>query len=345
MGDKAEEKAKSWEVTGLALTAFGVQFSVFSNSLMKTINTVPVLQAMQVRFLIQWCFTASAGLCLQRRGHQVHLLGKPETRVLLLGRAAFFATAILSLWTALRMMPVGDATTIVYLYPVICGLLANRFLAESLGWQFWAQAATCCVGVLLVTGLGFSGAGEGSYDTGAALALVAAFGFASTNCCVRALKDVQTIEIQLFTDSLMAFVAMPCTLLLTGNAMDWTGWHSGVLLRLAGATMFGLTALLIVILGHQLAPASKATLFTYLEVPSAFLVQMLAFGEVPGPQKACGAALILAAGLHRFLAEAAKAPAAASKVDARPLLTTEDEKEEQTHLDVHAKLPDQAVGV
>merc|ERR550532_2702628 len=103
---------------------------------------------------------------------------------------------------------------------------------------------------------------------------------------------------------------MPFTLLATGNASNWDDWNIHVFLRLAGATAFGLSALLTVILGQQLAPASKATLFTYLEVPSAFVVQMLAFGEVPSLQKALGGSVIVLAAVFRFWSDASKAKTA-----------------------------------
>lgn len=312
--------AQSWELRGLALTAFGVQFSVFANSLVKTITTVPVVQAMQVRFLIQCCCTASTSIVLRRQGRPMHLLGKPGHRWLLLLRAICFAIALIGNWTALRLIPVGDSTTIVYLYPVFCGILANHFLKEPLGWTFWAQAGTCFSGVLLVTGAKFSQLDTSSYQQGVALAVFAAFCFASTNCCVRALKDAQPFEIQLFTDSLMAFLVMPCALLITGNAWDWSGWDFNVFTRLFFVTAFGLCALLIVLLGHQLAPASKATLFTYLEVPSAFVVQGLAFGDVLDLQQSVGVFLILITAAIRFWSEVSRSRTAMGK----PLLIEEE---------------------
>lgn len=311
--------AQNWELHGLALTAFGVQFSVFANSLIKTINTVPVVQAMQVRFLIQCCCTACASIVLRRQGRSIYLFGKPGHRWLLLLRAICFAIALISSWTALRLLPVGDSTTIVYLYPVFCGILANHFLKEPLGWSFWGQAGTCFAGVLLVTGPKFSQLDTNSYQQGVALALFAAFCFASTNCCVRALKDAQAFEVQLFTDSVMAFLVMPFTLLITGTAWDWSGWDYSVLTRLVCVTAFGLCALLIVLLGHQLAPASKATLFTYLEVPSAFVVQGLVFGDVPDFPQTVGVFLILVTAVQRFWYEVSRSKAAVDQ----PLLVGE----------------------
>eukprot|EP00747_Dinoflagellata_sp_TGD_P084660 gnl/TRDRNA2_/TRDRNA2_162603_c0_seq1.p1 gnl/TRDRNA2_/TRDRNA2_162603_c0~~gnl/TRDRNA2_/TRDRNA2_162603_c0_seq1.p1 ORF type:complete len:284 (-),score=24.34 gnl/TRDRNA2_/TRDRNA2_162603_c0_seq1:192-1043(-) len=261
---------------------------------------------MQVRFLIQWLITINVSLVMRWRGKPVHFLGRPGHRLLLFCRAFCFASALTCSWTALRLIPVGDSTIIVYLYPIFTGLLARQFLAESLGWSFWCQAGTCCTGVLLVTGAAFSQTSTDVYKEGAALSLLAALSYASANCCVRALKDAETIEIQLFNDTVMSYFVMPLVLAITGNASDWSAWDYDVLVRLVGATGFGLCALLIVLLGHQLAPASKATLFTYLEVPSAFVVQAVAFGEVPGLQKVLGACLIVVAALYRFWAEASQ---------------------------------------
>jgi len=307
---------KRLELLGLALTAFGVQFSVGANSLVKTVNNVPVLQAMQLRFLVQFCFTLSAGLVWRCSGRPLNLLGQPQHRLMLLGRAVFFAIAILSSWSALRELPVGNSTTIVYLYPAICGILANRFLGENLGLQFWSQAGICFAGVLLVTGGGAHDLGL-SYYRGVMLAMLASFSFAATNCFVRALRGAETIEVQLFTDIVMAFVVMPLCLIATSTVGDWSSWDANLFLRLLGATLFGLCALVIVVLGHQLAPASKATLFTYLEVPSSFLVQGLLFGRMPEAREAAGVLLILGAAIYRFWYEAKRA----TQMDPEPLLS------------------------
>jgi len=319
-----KDSGKRWELWGLALTAFGVQFSVGANTLVKTVQNVPVLQAMQLRFLIQFCLTLTAGLVWRCSGRPVNLLGQPQHRLMLIGRAVFFAVAILSSWSALRELPVGNSTTIVYLYPAICGILANRFLGETLGWQFWSQAGICFAGVLLVTGGGAHDLGL-SYYRGAALALLAAFSFAATNCFVRALRGAETIEIQIFTDALMAFVAMPLCLVASSAAEDWSSWDTNLFVRLLGATLFGLCALIIVVLGHQLALASKATLFTYLEVPSSFLVQGLVFGRMPEVREAAGVLLILCAAVFRFWWEAKHA--AQVKSESSKHLLSDDPKQ------------------
>lgn len=304
------------EVQGLALTAIGVQFSILANSAIKTVTGVPVTQAMQLRFILQFLCTGSLALVFKYRGHDVHFLGKPDHRVMLLGRAISFAGAIVCLWTALRLLPVGIATTTLYLYPVFTGILANFTLRESLGWRFWVQAAISFIGVILTAAPGFASGGSSDATRGIVLVLTAACCFATANCLVRALKGAQTIEVQFFTDTVMAFVVMPTTLLLNGEFFDWTSWQGIDLLKLTGATAAGLTALLIVIRGHQLAEASKATLFTYLEIPGSYVMQILGFHDFPSGQQFFGAGLIVTAAMVRFWYEATTA----RKVD--PLLKT-----------------------
>jgi len=258
---------------------------------------------------------------LKSRGHDIHLLGQPAHRLLLLGRAVSFALAITCLWTALRLLPVGMCTTILYVYPVFTGILANFFLKEKLGWQFWVQAAVSFIGVLLTTASGLSN-GNSNNQRGLVLVFFAALSFASANCLVRALKTAQTIEVQFFTDSIMAFVAMPITLLATGNMSDWNGWQGDDFPKLVGATAAGLTALLIVIRGHQLASASKATLFTYLEIPGSYVVQAVAFEDAPTGQQLLGAGLIVGAAMTRFWYEATNTV----KVDDSTLLSEDNDK-------------------
>lgn len=129
--------------------------------------------------------------------------------------------------------------------------------------------------------------------------------FASGNCIVRLMPRCQPLEVQVFTDSVIALVAMPVLLCVTGSfAIDVSVWNAEHLLLLAVLPVFGMCTSVLTISGFKMAPASIAALFMYLEVPSSFSVQVLFFREIPGLTAVCGAALISIAAVARLLYEA-----------------------------------------
>lgn len=170
------------------------------------------------------------------------------------------------------------------------------------------QALVSCIGVVFVANLlqamsaSPSSKGTGRV-AGAILAFGACFCFASGNAVVRLLPAVHPLEVQVYTDSIVGLICMPIALLVTGTSLDWSEWgHHDVVLLLA-FTLFGLGTSFLAIMGFRLAPASKAALFMYLEVPSAFLMQVFSFGAIPGPNAVLGASLITTAALGRLAYE------------------------------------------
>eukprot|EP00931_Biecheleriopsis_adriatica_P048958 TRINITY_DN28305_c0_g1_i1.p1 TRINITY_DN28305_c0_g1~~TRINITY_DN28305_c0_g1_i1.p1 ORF type:complete len:393 (-),score=64.10 TRINITY_DN28305_c0_g1_i1:182-1339(-) len=318
--------APAREILGVVLITCGVQCSVMANTVVKLLAGVPMLQIMQARFLLQW--TCSVSLCggLKMTGNELCLLGPPGCRLYLLVRAMTYTGALMALWCALRYMPVGEATAIVYLHPVVCGLLAHVLLKEPLGRVFWIQATISCIGVALVANI--CGATQGASDAagqsgfiGKGLALLACMCFAAGNCVVRLMPRCHPLEVQVFTDSAVALVAMPAALQLSGQAMDLGIWTGSPAILLAIFTIFGLSTSFLAITGFKLAPASIAALFMYLEVPSSFLVQVFFFGQVPSPAAVLGAALITLAALARLTYEARRAREDSIDLDMKGLET------------------------
>mmetsp|Transcript_79432 Transcript_79432/g.246369 ORF Transcript_79432/g.246369 Transcript_79432/m.246369 type:complete len:412 (-) Transcript_79432:125-1360(-) len=310
------------EITGLSFVVVGVQFSVLANTMVKLLAGMPMLQLMQARFLLQWLVSMSICLVLRCRGTPIHLFGTPGCRLRLVARAGGFSGALGCLWCALRTLPVGEATAITYLNPVVCGLLAMYFLNERLGWRFSVQAAVSCVGVLLVVNPSLL-AGEpvhlqhvmdhpghpaavhatqpgGGTLHAAALAALGCVLFATGNMLVRTLQGVHPLEVQVFQDTVTALVMIPAATVATGAHMDFGSWDANQVPLLVAFTACGLAASFFIIMGYSLAPASKAALFMYVEVPSAFAVQVAFFGQIPSPAGLCGAVLIVAAAACRL---------------------------------------------
>lgn len=301
--------AAARELVGVVLILCGVQFSVAANTVVKLLNGVPMLQLMQARFLMQWACSMSLSCAMKLSGRSICIAGPPGCRLFLAVRATTYTGALMTFWCALRYLPVGEATAIVYLHPVFCGLLAHFLLQEPLGRIFWLQGAVSCTGVALVANLYGALAGEADKDraggfAGEGLALLACLCFASGNCVVRLMPRCQPLEVQVFTDSVIALVAMPAALCLSGSVPDWDLWTGTRLVLLLAFTAFGIGSSFLAITGFKMAPATIAALFMYLEVPSSFAVQVCVFGEMPGAAAVAGAALITLAAFARLAYEA-----------------------------------------
>lgn len=296
------------EILGLLVIVFAVNCSVLANTFAKILSAVPVCQLMQARFLLQWCCSISFSLILKSRGHAINVTGVPGYKWLLAGRAIAFACAIGAMWCALRLLPVGRATAIVYLHPIVCGILARQFLSETLGHAFWIQAAVSCLGVCLVASAQDSSSpssfSEWSEEfQGVALATFACFCFAIGNCLVRLLPGAHPLEVQVYTDSFIGLIVMPVLLVASGSVYDWTSWNTDRVVKLCCFTAFGLGTSFLAINGFKMAPATKAALFMYVEVPIAFAMQVLFFGESPTGQTILGAACITLAAIARLFYE------------------------------------------
>eukprot|EP00441_Pelagodinium_beii_P014213 CAMPEP_0197671054 /NCGR_PEP_ID=MMETSP1338-20131121/75890_1 /TAXON_ID=43686 ORGANISM="Pelagodinium beii, Strain RCC1491" /NCGR_SAMPLE_ID=MMETSP1338 /ASSEMBLY_ACC=CAM_ASM_000754 /LENGTH=289 /DNA_ID=CAMNT_0043250885 /DNA_START=294 /DNA_END=1163 /DNA_ORIENTATION=- len=200
-------------------------------------------------------------------------------------------------------MPIGETTAILYLHPVVCGLLAKWLLQEKLGFEFLLQASVSSVGVLMVV----NPFGDGSYHsvdlTGITLAFMACLFFATGSIAVRMLKGTQQIEIQVFQDVMAACVLLPLAQGVLGTSTSWSVWDSRHVILLLAFTACGLTASLFIITGFTMASASKAALSCYLEVPAAFLVQVFFFNQPVGPVRVIGALLITVSAAGRVIME------------------------------------------
>ena len=142
----------------LCVTASSLLFGLVS-ALLKYVGLPPVLM-MQVRSLLQWL--ASLAVCGWRWSQSGKkpvgmrqplvdiLVGPPGLRQLLVGRAFFFWAFMLLWWTSLTALPVGDATSLVYCWPIMTACWGIMLLKERVHRCFWACLLFDIVGLVLV---------------------------------------------------------------------------------------------------------------------------------------------------------------------------------------------------
>jgi drug/metabolite transporter (DMT)-like permease len=192
---------------------------------------------------------------------------------------------------SVMVMPLAEATVILFAGPFILLVLAALFLGERVSRASWIGVAAGFLAVLLVARPGLDGL---SYN--AILPAGAAFFFAL----------LQLFSRQLGTRGESAATSLAWTLLVglivsTPLAIyDWrppsaTGWLLLLVLGMcfAGAQYFMAKA-------YVLAPANLLAPFTYAQILAAVVFGFLAFGDAPDLWSMAGVVLIIAAGLYVY---------------------------------------------
>ena len=79
------------------------------------------------------------------------LIGPPHLRGWLFLRALLYWIFLAGWWFALTSMPIGDATTIVYVAPVFTATFAYLFLGERVDWSFYGVVVLDAIGLVFIT--------------------------------------------------------------------------------------------------------------------------------------------------------------------------------------------------
>jgi drug/metabolite transporter (DMT)-like permease len=204
-------------------------------------------------------------------------------------RALCLIVGTLFFGLALQRMPVAETTAIVYLSPILVGLLAHPVLGERVGVIGWIAAVVGCVGMVLIVrpggGLDPLGVGFALCNT----AVTVAYYLLS-----RILARTETTLAMLFYSALVGAICF-------GMAAPW--YLHGQAPEMVQITLFlslGMTAGLghyFVTAAHQLAGASLLAPITYLHLLWAGLLGWLVFGYVPPALTVFGMVVVSASGI------------------------------------------------
>jgi drug/metabolite transporter (DMT)-like permease len=242
---------------------------------------VPVLvfarYLVQALALVVWAGPA-LGLGLLRTA-------QPRLQIL---RGTLIAISSMCFFTALRWLPLADATAINFGTPIIVVLLAVYFLDERITPPRWAFVAAGFTGMLLIVRPG------ASMLQGAALLVL--FG-----ACLYAVFQVLTSKLRGDDPRVTVFYPALCGTLLLGlvlpfveNRFQWSWPHA---LLLVVGCLLGTLGHFLFILAFQRAPASAITPFTYMQLVFAIALGFAVFGDFPDGFTLAGMAIIAGSGL------------------------------------------------
>jgi drug/metabolite transporter (DMT)-like permease len=201
--------------------------------------------------------------------------------VLLILSSLFFVSA-------LKYLPLADATAINYMTPTLVILLAIAFLGERLTAARVAFVIAGIAGMLMIVQPGadlFKGA--------ALFAVTSAACYAVYQITTRMLAG-EDPRVTLFYPALVGVALMTLVWPWFGSRID-VEWVDVALMLAVGA--LGTIGHFLFILAFQRAPASALTPFTYVHLVFATIIGWFAFDDLPDALTFAGMALIGGSGL------------------------------------------------
>lgn len=268
-------------------------------------DPLPVLLATECRFLVSWV-VAIAFMLAYRVSRGLRWFGPEQLRKWLLLKCAMSFIFITLWWTALRHAPLGDCIAIIYTSPVFTSLLSRIVLKESLPKVFPFQVALVSLGTVLVLDppfirtFGTSG-GDAPPDRDYTFVFLALGACAIVPIVTRKAKDCSWIEVEHVSACLASAVLTPALLIaqrFLGSAVTSEGAVSitaspgevAMIVVAAGGSFVGIA---METKGYQMAEVGKASMFRYVEVPFAYILQQLGTGDAVQVHAILGSVLIV----------------------------------------------------
>ena len=233
-------------------------------------------------------------------------LGRKGFRVphpgLQIARGAAVAVATLGFFLGVHVMPLADATAIVFTSPLLTVLLSAVFLKERVPRATGVAIALAFAGVLIVLRPNLAELGSAALlPLGAALAMAVLMILNRRAAGLAAAMPLQMVLALSATPLLMAATVaghLTGDPLLTVGIPDWT-----VIARCAVVAVTATTGHWLIFRATELASAATVAPTTYSELIVAVAAGMLIFGDYPDAVSVGGMALIVAGGLWLWRAQ------------------------------------------
>jgi drug/metabolite transporter (DMT)-like permease len=209
---------------------------------------------------------------------------RPGLQVL---RAAALAASAMLFLFGISLLPVAEATAMVFASPLFVTLLASLALREHVPLSRWWPVLLGFGGVLVVVR-----PGAGVFGAAALYPLLSSMAWACAVICTRRLSSSDSTLTTMLYSSVIGTAAS--TLLLPSVQPGALLAHAWPLLCMAGAWCL---AQWLTIVAYRLAPAAAIAPFAYTQLLCAALIGWVVFDHLPDGASFAGMAVILASGV------------------------------------------------
>lgn len=235
----------------------------------RNLLALPIIAAIAVSF---------AGRTALRSGHlRLHAV-----------RGLLSVCAAYTFFSGLRLLPLAEATSLVFAAPIFITALSVPLLGEHVGWRRWSAVLAGFVGVLVIVR-----PGAATFQPASLLIVATAMFYALMMISARWIGRHENLWTMMFY--VVLFPTLYSGLVVP---FQWQTVHTPHLPLLLGMAVFG--TLGVTLIGHafRLGTAAVVAPFDYTALIWASLFGWLFWSEVPGLWTYAGAAIVMASGIY-----------------------------------------------
>jgi drug/metabolite transporter (DMT)-like permease len=204
-------------------------------------------------------------------------------------RGMLLAASSMFFFSALKFMPMAEASSISFVAPMLATLLGIFLLKEKVEPARLVAVAAGFIGVLIIIR-----PGSGMFSWVAVLPLATAASFASYQILTRRLAGIDNPYTSLFYSGVVGTV-----MLATVLPFEWTTPKTLLhALMLPAIGFVGGLSHLILIRAYDQAAVSTLAPFSYTQLIWVILMGYLVFGDFPDHWSLIGIAVIMASGIY-----------------------------------------------
>jgi drug/metabolite transporter (DMT)-like permease len=243
----------------------------------------PVSELLWVRYLVHAAFMFAVFAPRMRLG-----LLRTRRPVLQIVRALFMVASTFLFMNGLRYLPLGDATAINYVAPLLVTALSAPMLGEKIEARNWAAVCLGFCGVLVIVR-----PGGGTLQLAALFPFLAAFCSSFYQIITRKFRGSEN---PITTHFITGLIGLIVTSLVWRP--DWTmppPVHALLMICLGFTT--GVGHYLLIEVFQRIEPATAAP-FTYTQLIWALLFGWAIFGDLPDTGTLLGSLIIVASGIY-----------------------------------------------
>jgi len=234
-----------------------------------------------MRFVIQVCLTAA--VFMPRMG--VSILHTKQLKLQLV-RGVCMVIASVSFVVGLLYVPIGEATAVVFLSPLLLTWFAGKILKEKIKLGQWIAVGSGLVGVMVIVR-----PGSDLFTPAILLPLTGAFSMAIFQLLTRRLLTTDHIVSTNFITGVF------CTIIM--SSLVWYFWETPTLphflLMLVGGS-FATIGHLLLTYSYRHGSVVMLAPFSYAQIVFSSIVAFLYFGHIPDQLTIVGMTIIILSG-------------------------------------------------
>lgn len=269
---------------GIAVMCLGVFCLTINDVLAKWLTAhYGVLQIVFMRNLLALPMIAAIVVAIGGR----RALGTRHLRIHA-WRGLLSVGAAYAFFSGLAVLPLAEATSLIFAAPIFITALSVPLLGEKVGWRRWAAVIVGFVGVVIIVR-----PGAATFQPASLYVVATALFYAILMISARWIDRAESVWTMMF--HVVLFPTIFSGLMVP---FDWQTPEPAHLLFWLGMAVFG--TLGITLIGHafRLGQAAVVAPFDYTALVWASLFGFLFFAEVPATWTYLGAAVIIASGIY-----------------------------------------------